>query len=102
MKELEDDAAAELTAMATAAVLPPSKTKPSKEDDRLVGMCVCKEFTDAGTFDGTVVGYVKTVVADLSDEKWIVQYTSGKREVFLDPQTMLDIMVVAPIKGDGR
>ena len=67
---------AELTA-ATAAVLPPSSMKkPTKEDGRFVGMRVRKEFADAGSFDGIVVGHVPAVEADLSDEKWIVQYTN--------------------------
>ena len=101
MKELEDNAVAELTA-ATAAVLPPSSMKKptNKEDARFVGMRVRKEFVDAGSVDGIVVGHVPAVEADLSDEKWIVQYTNGKQEA-LDPQTLLDIMVVAPIKGGG-
>jgi hypothetical protein len=102
MKELEDDAVAELTA-ATAAVLPPSSMKKptTKEDGRFMGMRVRKEFADAGSFDGIVVGHVPAVEADLSDEKWIVQYTNGKQEA-VDPQTLLDIMVVVavPIKGD--
>ena len=100
MKELEDDAVAELAAAAAPAVLPPSSMKKptTKEDGRFVGMRVRKEFADAGSFDGIVVGHVPAVEADLSDEKWIVQYTNGKQEA-LDPQTLLDIMVVAPIKG---
>ena len=99
MKELEDDAVAELAAAAAPAVLPPSSMKKptTKEDGRFVGMRVRKEFADAGSFDGIVVGHVPPVEADLSDEKWIVQYTNGKQEA-LDPQTLLDIMVVAPIK----
>jgi hypothetical protein len=98
MKQLEGNAVAELTATA-AAVLPPSSKKLSKEDGRFMGMRVRKEFSDADTFDGIMIGHVLAVEADLGDEKWIVQYTNSKQEA-LDPQTLLDIMMVAPIKGD--
>ena len=104
MKQLENNAVAELSSMAAAtteAVLPPSSKKPSKEDGRFVGMSVRKKLSDAGTFDGIVVGHVPAVEADLGDEKWIVQYTNGKQEA-LDPQTLLDIMVVAPIKDSAE
>jgi hypothetical protein len=96
MKKLEDDAVAKLTAMAAvAAMLPPASKKPSKEDGWFVGTVrVRKEFANAGTFDGIVVGHVKPVEGGGGGgaEKWIVQYTNGKQEA-VDPQTLLGIMV---------
>ena len=50
-----------------------------------------QQFKD-GTFDGTVVGHVVPVEADLSDEKWILEYTNGKQEA-VRPQELLDLMV---------
>jgi hypothetical protein len=62
-----------------------------------MGIRVRKEFADSD-MDGTVVDHVPATEADLSDGKLIVRYTKGKQEA-LDTQTLLDIMVVAPIKA---
>jgi hypothetical protein len=52
---------------------------------------VRKGFADAGTVDGTMIGHVPPMEAELNDERWIVQYTNGRQEA-VDRQTLLGSM----------
>jgi hypothetical protein len=92
-KDLEDDAVAELS----DTVLPASNKVPDKDDARFIGASVRREFEDT-TLDGTVVSHVKPVAADLSDEKWIIQYTNGKQQA-VSPQDLLDLLVGDPVQA---
>jgi hypothetical protein len=78
-------------------VLLASNKVPDKDDARFIGTSVRREFEDT-TLDGTVVSHVKPVAADLSDEKWIIQYKNGKQQA-VSPQDLLDILIGDPVQA---
>ena len=91
-KDLEDDAVAELSDV----ILPASNKTIDKDDARFMGASVRREFEDA-TLDGTVISHVKPVEADLSDEKWVIEYANGKQQA-VSPQELLDLLVGEPVQ----
>jgi hypothetical protein len=68
-----------------------------KDDARFIGASVRREFQDI-TLNGTIISHVKPVEADLSDEKWIVEYTNGKQQA-VSPQELLDLLVGEPVQA---
>ena len=92
-KDLEDGAVTELSAN---VVLPASNKTIGKDDARFMGASVRREFDDT-TLDGTVVSHVKPVEADLSDEKWVIEYANGKQQA-VSLQELLDMLVGEPVQ----
>jgi hypothetical protein len=80
--------------LSDTAVLPASNKKIDKDNVRFIGASVRREFEDA-TLDGTVISHVKPAAADLSDEKWIVEYENGKQQA-VSPRELLDLLVGEP------